>query len=210
MSTFGRCTLTESAYATITGRETRIRVTKETLSEDGLVSTIAVRLQVPKYPIGSGTYSFKCVVYDDDSGYPGALQGVSDVQGLPDDSGKQWVTFNYSPVLNLPAGDYWIGVLADRDKGNYCDVQTTGDTGYDKATTGATYYTTPPTTYPAGGISFPNLIFICCTYTPSANPYPTARLKKGFISGYHCFMSAYILAKIAGYDPLKLPDGTVF
>lgn len=48
------------------------------------------------------------------------------------------------------------------------------------------------------------------TYESSANPYPTGLLKKGLVSGFHCFLSAYILAKIAGYDPLKLPDGTVF
>lgn len=45
---------------------------------------------------------------------------------------------------------------------------------------------------------------------PPSVPYPTGLLKKGFPSGYHCFMSAYILAKIGGYDPLKLPDGTTF
>lgn len=52
--------------------------------------------------------------------------------------------------------------------------------------------------------------YLDVTVGPAANPYPTARLKKGFISGYHCFVSAYILAKIGGFDPLKLPDGTVF
>lgn len=45
---------------------------------------------------------------------------------------------------------------------------------------------------------------------PAANPYPTGRLRKDVISGYHCFMNAYIGAKISGYDPLKLPDGTIF
>ena len=40
------------------------------------------------------------------------------------------------------------------------------------------------------------------------DPFPL--LRKDFISGYHCFMSAYINAKIMGYDPLKLPDGTTW
>ncbi len=43
-----------------------------------------------------------------------------------------------------------------------------------------------------------------------ANPYSTSSLKKGFVSGYHCFMNAYIGAKITDLDPLKLPDGTIF
>jgi len=41
-------------------------------------------------------------------------------------------------------------------------------------------------------------------------PYPVARLKKGFVSGHHCFMSNYITAKVKDYTPLKLPDGTIF
>ncbi len=44
----------------------------------------------------------------------------------------------------------------------------------------------------------------------TANPYPTNLLKKEFISAYHCFMSGYLRAKVEGFDPLKLPDGTVF
>jgi hypothetical protein len=35
-------------------------------------------------------------------------------------------------------------------------------------------------------------------------------LKKGFLSGYHCFLNAYITAEKEGYIPLKLPDGTIF
>jgi len=45
---------------------------------------------------------------------------------------------------------------------------------------------------------------------PPTPPYPTELLKKGLITAYHCFMSAYILAKQGDYDPLKLPDGTLF
>lgn len=52
--------------------------------------------------------------------------------------------------------------------------------------------------------------YLDITTTPGVTPYPTARLKKDLISGYHCFMNAYILAKIEGFSPLKLPDGTIF
>lgn len=40
--------------------------------------------------------------------------------------------------------------------------------------------------------------------------YPTNRLKKDLISGFHVFLNQYIKAKILDYEPLKLPDGTVF
>lgn len=45
---------------------------------------------------------------------------------------------------------------------------------------------------------------------PVANPYPTDRLKKNLVSGFHCFVNAHIHAEIGGFDPLKLPDGTIF
>ena len=48
------------------------------------------------------------------------------------------------------------------------------------------------------------------TTGPTAKPYPTSMLRKKRVSGYHCFMNAYIKAKVGGFDPLKLPDGTVF
>lgn len=41
-------------------------------------------------------------------------------------------------------------------------------------------------------------------------PYPTSRLRKDVIHGYNCFTGAYVAAKIGGFVPLKLPDGTVF
>ena len=43
-----------------------------------------------------------------------------------------------------------------------------------------------------------------------SNPYPVNRLRKDVITGYHCFLGAYVSAKREGYDPLKLPDGTIF
>ncbi len=40
--------------------------------------------------------------------------------------------------------------------------------------------------------------------------YPTARLNKNRITGYHCFMDAYLRAVRLGFEPLKLPDGSIF
>ena len=51
---------------------------------------------------------------------------------------------------------------------------------------------------------------INCTYSLPTNPYPTEWLKKGLISGFHVFLNQYLKSKVLGYDPLKLPDGTLF
>lgn len=40
--------------------------------------------------------------------------------------------------------------------------------------------------------------------------YPISYLKKGLITGYNCFIKAYIDAMLAGYTPLKNPNGTPF
>ena len=52
--------------------------------------------------------------------------------------------------------------------------------------------------------------FLDVTVEAGANPYPKSRLRKNVISGYHCFMDAYLRASREGFNPLKLPDGTVF
>ena len=44
----------------------------------------------------------------------------------------------------------------------------------------------------------------------TVNSYPVNRLKKNLISGFHVFLNQYLNAKIGGYSPLKLPDGTTF
>jgi len=44
----------------------------------------------------------------------------------------------------------------------------------------------------------------------TSNPFPVSLINRDVQSGYHCFVSAYLSAKVAGYDPLKLPDGTIF
>lgn len=56
-------------------------------------------------------------------------------------------------------------------------------------------------------------LYLYCEGTagpPPGNPFPIDWLKKKVITGYHCFMGGYLNAKRTGYDPLKLPDGTIF
>jgi len=48
------------------------------------------------------------------------------------------------------------------------------------------------------------------TYSEAGPPFPIGRLRKNAISGYHCFLGGYMSAVREDFDPLKLPDGTVF
>jgi len=69
-------------------------------------------------------------------------------------------------------------------------------------------YTGWPATIDAASLAVQFCVY--CTYSIPTNPYPTAWLKKGLVSGFHVFLNQYIKSKVLGYDPLKLPDGTLF
>jgi hypothetical protein len=209
MTTFGTCSLVESGRGTYTGNPWTIRVHKRTLSEDGLLSSIAIRLSCGAIP-PPGHSNVKALIYNNNAGYPSELLGVSNIVYLTAPFSKAWVTFTFSPSIELPAGDYWIGAISDGGNAGYSDVQTTGTPRYIKSSGAGTYYTNPPNPYPAGASEDEYTVFECCTYTPSIAPYPTGLLKKDMLFGYHCFMNAYIKAKTLGYTPLKLPDGTTF
>lgn len=60
-----------------------------------------------------------------------------------------------------------------------------------------------------GRLSVPFTIFDCYGEPPPA-AYSIDKLRKDVRTGYHCFMAAYLGAKIEGATPLKLPDGTTF
>jgi len=210
MATFGNCSLQLSGLSTSTAHATLMRGAKATLSELGNVSNVRARISVPQYPISPGDYPFKCVIYNDNAGYPDALQGTSEIVTLQDNTPEAWVQFNFSPVIELTAGDYWIGIIRGGGKGNYTDTSLTGGVQKNKTDLGGDFYNSPPATFPGGASEDSYTIWLCATYTAVTNPYPTNMLKKNLLSGLHCFISAYILAMLGGFDPLKLPDGTLF
>lgn len=55
-----------------------------------------------------------------------------------------------------------------------------------------------------------NTFYVDDFYGVEIAAYPVAQLNKNRISGYHCFLDAYMRAKREGFIPLKLPDGTIF
>ncbi len=209
MPTWGNCSLVASPYGTVTGVTTFLRVNKRNLPEPGLVDKVRVRLSNPANPSPNES-NYKCVVYSDSANYPAARQGISGIETQPNNTAKAWVEFTFSPALDLPAGNYWLGVVRDGGNGKYEDIGLSGGVGRHAADAGGDFYNNPPATYPGGAFNFTNIVWLCGDYTATSNPYPTSELKKNLVSGFHCFMSAYIRAKVTGYDPLKLPDGTIF
>lgn len=100
-------------------------------------------------------------------------------------------------------------VLFVNEAGNNWHISPADTVAIDKAVNLSAYFTDDidGETRPTGSLPWD-----CGAdeYVPPANNYPVNLLKKGFISGYHCFMSNYISAKIVELTPLKLPDGSVF
>jgi len=207
MGDFGRCSLSTTSYSTTTGTKTLLRVQKLTLPEAGRVTSVKFRVYMSGAPFCT-VDNGKALIYDDSGGAPNALKAVSGATTWYKADGKQWVEFTFPGGVELDAGDYWFGVVNELYCGYYADILTAGGSGFTVGGSGTDWYNDPPTTFPGGASTWATIIYACATYEVTSNTYPVGLLKKGLASGYHCFMNAYINAKIAGYDPLKLPDGT--
>ena len=128
---------------------------------------------------------------------------------------KVYVQFTESllvPYAIVQGTEYWLCYNTESSWNDILYSNLTGSrarfryqTNYFTGGLPATFPSAPPFAYTTGS----ELLEIFGTYAPATNPYPKAFLKRLFISGYHCFMNGYIRAKIEGFDPLKLPDGTV-
>ena len=69
----------------------------------------------------AGTELIRGVVYGDSGGAPGPLLGATNTFPYTRDDGSGMATLTFSPNLQLPAGDYWIGLIA----GGQTDVALT-------------------------------------------------------------------------------------
>lgn len=83
------------------------RASKFTLSQVGYVESVTAYCYA-----GAGTVNVKAVIYSDDSG-PDVLKWVSDEVSI--DTTPAWETFTLTYPLYLPAGDYWIGLIAENN-----------------------------------------------------------------------------------------------
>lgn len=217
MPEFGYKDICASFGYTAAGINTRMRQTKITLPENGLVSKLTIYLLVNAGPTGEQGEA-KAIIYDTlDGNTPNALVGISQPSTFVKADGEpHWEDLNFSPVLSLPAGDYFCGMVCKigAGYGGYYQIEFSCGPeryGYEVTGPGTEWYdVAPPDLWPDGGALWDTRQLVYGTYEPSAQAYPTSRLKKGLTSGYHCFLGAYILASIQGYTPLKNPDGTPF
>ena len=160
---------------------------------------------------GEESSPIKAAIYDNEN--PRNLIAVTEEKSI-DQENDGWITFNFSSPPALTANAiYFICVWSNLDVGEANDPAVKyshtgeGDMAYKSET-----YNNYPATLVTSAPSIGSQVSVYCTYstTPVGNPYPTDKLRKKVISGYHCFMQAYINAKIGGLNPLKLPDGTTF
>lgn len=123
----------------------RLRVSSQTLTENGILADSRVRMRVD-----SGSADVKAVIYADSGGSPGSLVAVSDEETISNTTEAE-ITFSYSGAyedLPLPAGTYWIGVhTEDPGAGNVYISRDSTASG--NATATSSYASGPPTTFPA-------------------------------------------------------------
>jgi len=138
----------------------------------------------------------------------GAKIGETEILSIPI-SGVTWRNFVFSaPKPELVSGvEYELLVWGQPTAGDVTLRFGPPDSPYTYSYKGLTYGAWPDTLAISHG-NFQACIY--CTYSLPSNPYPTAWLKKGLVSGFHVFLNQYIKSKVLGYDPLKLPDGTIF
>jgi len=177
---------------------------KFTLIENGTVS------RMDAYLIRGNANNAKLLIYDDGGagGKPGTLKGYTNTIALPVEGGTNWYGAEMTTPLSLPAGDYWLTAVGDEDSGP--DLRADVGSGLISKQVGSNFYAAPPNPWGEEDGSVVANPSIYATYEAGAGTYPVGLLKKGLVSGFHCFMSGYLSAKVAEKDPLKLPDGTPF
>src|SRR3989338_2569938 len=111
MPVFGYSSFGGLNGSTTMGGNTLCRVTKVTLPEAGNVSKITVYVTMSANPACTQDTA-KCIIYDDNAGYPGALRGVTLPSTWLKTQGAHWHDFLFETLLSLPAGNYWIGAMA--------------------------------------------------------------------------------------------------
>ena len=179
---------------------------KAVLSENGILESVTVQIQ------SSAAGNFKVYLYDDSGNYPNVIIATSQPQSYPNTGGAGVQrTCLFTPNVNLSAGVYWFFPVGDSAFAPSCSLSSqAAGVGWNKYAGAVDYYNSPVDPFPGGDTPQTWNYCIFGTYSLPSNPWPTDMLKKGLISGYHCFMNQYIRATIEGLDPLKLPDGTVF
>ena len=170
MATFGYTNFTGSGGGTALGHNALMRVTKVTLPDDGDVSKITCYVTCSANPaITHG--EAKCVIFDDDANYPGALVATTQKSGWTKaGDGAHPHDFTFAAPEGLTAGVYWLGCVG-RTGGVYAGMyylnDANGRTGYSKAGIATTWYDDDgePDPYPGGAFEWNSNVLIYGTYT---------------------------------------------
>jgi hypothetical protein len=155
----------------------RKRVNSYVLPIAGAISELSVYLAPTP---NSGQQAIRGIVYGDSGGVPGALLGTSSELTFASTSAAGWYQLTFPAPLELPAGEYWIGILTG---------PSAGIAGYRyDSVAGARYYN--PDNYaelapdPFGSFSTDNeQMSLYATYTPIGPVLPPASLRPPAISG---------------------------
>jgi hypothetical protein len=104
--TFGMTTVGASRQVLTSNRK---RANHYTLPTAGTVSHLSVYLEPTAYP---GQQTIEGVIYADSGGRPGALLGSSGGLTFSSSQAAGWYELGLPGALELPAGNYWIGILS--------------------------------------------------------------------------------------------------
>jgi hypothetical protein len=107
-----------------------IQVSKYTLSEEGLVTTVSVFTT-------NATGIARGVIYADSVGSPTTLMAVSNEVTFAT-SGDGWTVFTLPSAVLLPADDYWLGFFAGANTTSFYSDTVTNNRKYKADTYDAT------------------------------------------------------------------------
>jgi thermitase len=160
-ATFGKTSVGASSDTFAAGRK---RVNRYALPVAGAVSKLSIYLQ----PTGrSGSQPIEGIIYSDSSGNPASLLATSNQLTFTSTSSAGWYDLTFAKPVELPAGNYWIGIITG-STGNVAGYR------YDRVTASRDYnadtYTSGPTSTFGSFNSDAEQTSLYATYTPSAAP----------------------------------------
>jgi hypothetical protein len=157
MATFGYMTKGGSTAQWGTGY---LRGCKFTIAEAGQANSITMYLKG-----GTAAKNFRCLIYADNGGYPGALVAVTETLSIAV-GWDGWKTFQIASGGALSANTpYWLFGWSEASGSTIYAYYDAGDTN--QATYSSATWDGAPDPFPSGGSQYARKISVYCTYTPS-------------------------------------------
>jgi len=109
--TFGKTTIGQSREPAVDDHK---RVNEYALPTAGAVGQLSIYLEPTSV---SGEQTIEGIIYGDSNGEPSTLLGVSGPSSFASTQPAGWYELVFPSAVNLPAGNYWIGVITGETKG---------------------------------------------------------------------------------------------